>query len=79
MKIHVKLFGTLTARVPDHDPAHGLELEIPDGSSVKDLLARLDLPDHIGLFVSMESRVVTQDRILRHGDTVLVLQSLAGG
>lgn len=79
MKIIVKLYGTLAANFPGYDPEKGLELELPDGSSVKKLLARLDIPDNAGCFVSMNSRVVKEDRKLSPNAEVLILQSLAGG
>ena len=43
MKIRVKLFGTLKGNVSDYDPEHGLEVEIPDGAKVADLLSHLGI------------------------------------
>lgn len=79
MKVTVKLFGTLPTHFPDYDPSSGMDVEIPDGAKVKDLLARLDLPDTRGCFVSMNNRVVDQDRDLSPGAAIFILQALAGG
>lgn len=54
-------------------------MEVPDGTSVKDLLARLDLPDRQGCFVSVDNTIAPPEQKLTHETTVLVLQSLAGG
>ena len=43
MKLKVKLFGTLTRRFPAYNSEEGLEVEIPDGARVKDLLAHLKI------------------------------------
>ena len=44
MKIRVILFGTLRKSFSDHDPLLGMEVEIPEGSTVGDLIAHIDLP-----------------------------------
>ena len=79
MIVTVKLFGTLPTHFKDYDPEKGLKLEIPDGSSVKDLLARLDIPDNTGCFVSMNNQVAKKEQKLTANAVIFILQSLAGG
>ena len=45
MKVKVRLFGTLSQKFPGYDSVKGLEVEIPDGARVKDLLAHLGIPE----------------------------------
>lgn len=79
MKVTVKFFGTLTGRFPGYDPLTGMDVDVPDGARVKDLLARLDLSRSRGCFVSMNNRVVTEEQALSPNAVILILQALAGG
>jgi len=79
MKIRVKLFGTLPQRYPGYDPSHGLEVEIPDGAKVKDLLARLKIFASDGGLVAVDNLVVQHDDALKEGVSVRIFQSAFGG
>ena len=79
MKIQVILFGTLRNGLPDHDPAHGLEVELADGSSVADLVDHLEIPrTRLGV-VSVGGVLVKADTRLKDRDCVRVFQPIAGG
>lgn len=79
MKIKVKLFGTLEQNVTGYDSLKGIEVNISDGASVKDLLAHLDIPETKGCFVCMNNCVVTDETQLINDARVSILQALAGG
>ena len=79
MKVRVKLFGTLPQRYPDYDPEDGLEVEIPDGARVKDLLAYLELSSSDGGVASIENLVVNVEEKLNEGVCVRIFQSAFGG
>jgi sulfur carrier protein ThiS len=49
MRIRVRLYGTLSQDIPDYHHAEGIEVEIPDGATVKDLLARLEISEKQGV------------------------------
>ncbi len=53
MRLRVKLFGTLPQRYPGYDSSQGLEVEIPNGAKVKDLLARLEISASDGGLVAV--------------------------
>ncbi|MBW2438969.1 MAG: MoaD/ThiS family protein [Deltaproteobacteria bacterium] len=79
MKIQVILFGTLRNGFPDHDPVHGLEVELADGSSVADLVDHLEIPrTRLGV-VSVGGVLVKADTRLKDRDRVRVFQPIAGG
>jgi len=40
MKMRVKLYGTLSQSFPGYQHSQGIEVEIPDGATVKDLLGK---------------------------------------
>ena len=79
MKIRVKLFGTLPQRFPDYDSTQGLEVEIPDGAKVKDLLARLEISASDGGLVAIDNVVVQHDDDLKEGVSVRIFQRVFGG
>jgi sulfur carrier protein ThiS len=79
MKIRVKLFGILPQRYPDYDSSQGLEVEIPEGARVKDLLARLEISASDGGLVAIDNLVVQHDHELEAGVSVRIFQRAFGG
>jgi len=79
MRVRVKLFGTLPQRYPGYDSSQGLEVEIPDGAKVKDLLARLEIYASDGGLVAVDNLVLQQDDALQEGVSVHIFQSALGG
>ena len=79
MKIRVKLFGTLSQRFPGYQQAQGMEVQIPDGATAKDLLDLLEIPDSQGAAVAVGGRILKADDRIGCGAPVHVLQVLSGG
>ena len=79
MKVRVRLFGTLGQRVPGYKPSQGIEVELPDGATVKDLLAHLKISESRGAVVIVEGRVLKADDKMQSGSLVSVLQAIRGG
>ena len=79
MKVQVRLFGTLSQGFPDYQPSQGIEVEIPEGVTVRELLDRLGLSESRGVVVIAEGRILKEaDRI--QGEVPLnVMQAIAGG
>ena len=79
MKVRVKLYGTLSQRLPGYQPSQGIEVEIPDGATARDLLALLDIPDSQEATIVAEGRVLKADDRIRCGVPVSVFQVISGG
>ena len=79
MKMRVKLYGTLSQRFPGYQHSQGIEVEIPDGATVKDLLALLEISESQGAAVIIGGRVLKADDEMPHGVPVNVLQVISGG
>ena len=79
MKIRVLLFGTLRKSFSDHDPVHGMEVEIQEGSTVGDLIASIDLPTKKIGMVSMDGHLVKAGDLLEENAVVRVFQPIFGG
>jgi sulfur carrier protein ThiS len=80
MKVHIRLFGILGNKFPDHDPLKGFALEVPEGSTVEDLIKKLDIPPQskIGI-VSINGQLVKIQKQLNDGDFIRVFQPISGG
>ena len=79
MKVQVKLYGTLGQRFPDYRPSQGIEVEVPDGATVKDLLALLEIPESRATVVIVEGRIIKADDKMQRGVPVSVFQAIHGG
>ena len=79
MKMSVKLFGTLRESFPDYRHQDGIEVEIPDGATAKDLLSHLKISESDGAVVAIEGRILKRDEKMQHGGQVYVFQAIHGG
>ena len=79
MKVRVKLYGTLSQRFPGYQHSQGVEVEIPDGATVKDLLALLEISESQGAVVIVEGRILKADDEIPGGVPVNVVQAIGGG
>jgi sulfur carrier protein ThiS len=79
MKVRVKLFGTLSQGFPGYQHSQGMEVEIPEGATVKDLLTLLEISESRGAVVIVEGRILKADDELRRGVPVNVMQAIGGG
>ena len=77
--MRVKLFGTYRQRLPNYQPSAGMDVEVPDGATVRDLLACLGLSECREAVVIAEGRVLKADDRLRLGVPVSVMQAIDGG
>jgi sulfur carrier protein ThiS len=79
MRLNVKLFGTLGQGFQGYRQEDGLNVEIPDGAQVSDLLGHLELSVTKGCVVVVEGRVIKPTGFLENGMAVHILQAGAGG
>lgn len=88
MKIQVKLFATLVQSLPGPVLAqypeavrsgHPFELEIPEGSTLVDLVANLALPIAEIKVIFVNGRAQPLDYRLQAGDTVGIFPPIGGG
>jgi sulfur carrier protein ThiS len=79
MKIRVILFGTLRKSFPIHDPVYGMEVELPEGSTVGDLISHIGLPAKKFGMVSMDGHLAKAGNLLQENAVVRVFQPIFGG
>jgi sulfur carrier protein ThiS len=77
MKVSVVLHSYLREQLPPE--ARGMAtLELPEGARVKDVVARLHLPDHV-IFALNEQLQRDREIALKDGDALRFLRAGAGG
>jgi sulfur carrier protein ThiS len=79
MNVQVKLYGTLSQRFPGYQSSQGIEVEIPDGTTVKGLLALLEISESQRAVVIVEGRILKADDEIPGRVPVSVLQAIQGG
>jgi hypothetical protein len=79
MRIVVKLFGSLPERVSGYDRVRGLPLDVPDNSTVREVIAGLGLSDADWGVATCGGRIVDGGSTLSAGAVLSVLQSAHGG
>ncbi len=79
MNVRVKLFGLLPRRFPGYDPEKGLEVDLPPGARVKDLLARLGISKEEGGIVAMNGQVQKAEAEVGEGAVLHVFHPIVGG
>jgi sulfur carrier protein ThiS len=84
LKVHIKLYGTLSRSVDGYDHQSGLDLSIAQekDATIKtmgDLLVFLNLePEGIGMMF-MDDAPVSFDTRLKHGARIRIFQPIFGG
>ena len=79
MKVLVKLFSVLRDYVPGYNPQKGVETELPDGSTVADLLTHLGIPMSKVPVVTCNGRVLQPADTIYKDSTLHIFQPVAGG
>jgi sulfur carrier protein ThiS len=78
-KLKIKVFGTLQQSFEHYDPAKGMTLTVPDGSTVADLMEILGLEARQVGMVALNGVLVAADRALGEGDELKIFQPISGG
>jgi len=79
VKIQLKLFAGLRARLPGSAERHLAELEIEAGATVLDVLRRLEVPPEQGKLILINGRHGELNSRLAPGDLLAVFPPVGGG
>jgi sulfur-carrier protein len=77
VKVTVRLYATLRELVPDRGAT--VELEVPDGATVADVIADLGLPPDLVRKVFVAGVAQDTGYVLRTGDELGMFPPIAGG
>jgi molybdopterin converting factor small subunit len=79
MRVDVRLFATLAVYLPFPAEGAGARIEVPDGSTVGQVIRRLGIPDEFPRITLLNGLDADPEQPLHEGDTVSVFPPLAGG
>ena len=79
MRVNVKLFATLVSFVPGSKAGVPFEFELPDDSTILDLMSQLSLPEREIKVAFVNGRVQPADFQLQHGYEVGIFPPIGGG
>ena len=81
MKLHIRAYANLAQQIYTYGQRAGstVELELPEGKSIADLLQALKLPIHQTKIVFVNGRSRDFDYKLSDGDHVGIFPPLGGG
>ena len=79
MMIHVKLIATYRDHLPPEAKNGMIEIEVPDGTSVRDAVARFGIPLDDTSVIVLNGLTVPLDTPVSEGDTVTAFSAIAGG
>jgi len=79
VKVEVRLFATLTLFLPADGRQGVATLEVPERSTVRDVVQRLGIPADLERVTLVNGGNATPDDTLQPGDVVTVFPPLSGG
>jgi sulfur carrier protein ThiS len=81
MKVKVRLYGTFSQKVPDYQQSEEIEVEVPEGATVKDLLSLLQIPvsGSEKAVVSIDGRIRKASDEITSGAHAQIFQPMHGG
>ena len=79
MRVDVRLFATLVPFLPPDSRDGAAVLEVPEGSTVHDVVRRLGIPADLERVTLLNGGDSATDARLHAGDVVTVFPPLAGG
>lgn len=79
MKVVVHLMATLAAYLPPGTRGDHVVLEVPDGTTVDQVVHSLRIPPGLERLTVVNGRDVTPDEVLAEGDVLSLFPPLAGG
>lgn len=79
MRIKARLFASLRAYTPGSKPGATLEVELPPGARVRDLVAHFHIPAEVVKLAFVNGLSQEMDTELRENDEVGIFPPVGGG
>jgi len=79
MRVTVRIYATLCRYVPGVSAGTPVEIELPDGASVADLIERLKIPAREVKIAFVNGRTRSPDWLLESGDEMGIFPPVGGG
>jgi molybdopterin converting factor small subunit len=79
MMIHIKLIANYRDHLPPEAKNGGVELDVPDGTTVREAISRFPIPLDDTTVIVLNGLTVNLDTPLKAGDIVSAFSAVAGG
>ena len=79
LRLTVKLYGTLSRSFDDYNHMSGLEVDIPEGAAIHDLLDYLNLSSERLGMIYMDGKLLNKKSRLKDGAQIKIFQPISGG
>jgi molybdopterin converting factor small subunit len=79
MKVQLRLFATFRSYLPAGTRGSAVDVEVPAGTHVRELLARFDVPEKGSMMLLVNGRGADLSQVLEDNDVVAVFPAMAGG
>jgi molybdopterin converting factor small subunit len=79
VKVEVCLFATLAAYLPRAGSGDSVILELPEGSTVGEVVESLEIPADLECLRVVNGRDAPPEQVLNEGDVLSIFPPLAGG
>jgi molybdopterin converting factor small subunit len=79
MKVQIALYAGLSKFLPAGAENRKATIDVSEGSSVREIIARLGIPDDHPHILLVNGRQARPETVLQDGETLAVFPPLAGG
>jgi molybdopterin synthase sulfur carrier subunit len=79
MKVEVRLFALLERYLPAHANGDAASLDVPLGTTVRDVVELLEIPSDLSCLTVINGRDAPPEQLLAPGDVLSMFPPLAGG
>lgn len=79
MKVEVRVFATLRRHLPDLGIGEPKVMEVPEGTTLDDIRASLNLPADEVKVIMRNNRQAEPDELAQNGDRITYIPAVAGG
>jgi molybdopterin converting factor small subunit len=79
MKVQVKLFATYRSHLPPGTAGSALDVQVPVGTRVGDLLHQFGLPQNESRVILVNGLGAQEDQVLQENDVIAAFPAMAGG
>ena len=79
MKVELHLYASFKNHLPEKSSGNPCIMEIPDGTTIRELLSRLNIPPEAPKVIFLNGVHTKGEEILKEGDRVGAFPPVAGG
>jgi len=79
MAVRLLLSATLRSYVPDYDPIEGMEIDIEERATLRELCARVGIPEQAVKIAMVDGRKVELDQELKGNERIGLFPAVGGG